>query len=119
MAFTGTPTFTMVSDSICQITGLSLATGATGVIGLAQHTGNPVPDVVLPEHFAPSPYAFLGTNVPLAASVTCDLLPTTSLANLTMPAVAKTGTTAQDFRISVAATFGSTIALEIYVKFHQ
>ena len=119
MAFTGTPTFQMVSDSICRITGLSLGAAAVGTIGLTGHTGG-APDVTLPEQLLTKHYAYLGVNVPFAAFIDCDVKPVATLTNFSVPAVAKTGTTVGDFRITVTNSFGSTSpGLEIYVKIHN
>jgi len=119
MAFTGTPTFQMVSDSICRITGLSLAAATAGTIGLTGATGS-APDVTLPAQFKTEHYAYLGTDVPFQAFIDCEVKPVTALTNFSVPAVAKTGTTVADFRITVTNSFGSTSpGLEIYVKLHN
>lgn len=44
MAFTGTPTITQVSDNLVRITGLSLASGESGAIGL--HGGTSLDDLL-------------------------------------------------------------------------
>lgn len=119
MAFTGTPTFQMVSDSICRITGLSLASGVAGTIGLAGATGS-APDVTLPAQLKAEHYAYLTTDVPFQAFIDVDVKPVASLTGFSVPAVAKTGTTVADFRITVTNSFGSTSpGLEIYVKLHN
>jgi len=119
MAFTGTPTFQMVSDRICRITGLSLGAAAAGTIGLFGHTGG-APDVTLPEQFKTEHYAYLGTNVPFQAFIDAEVKPVTALTNFSVPAVAKTGTTVGDFRITITNSFGSTSpGLEIYVRVHD
>ncbi len=119
MAFTGTPTFQMVSDSICRITGLSLGASTAGTIGLTGHTGG-APDVTMPAQFKTEHYAYLGTNVPFQAFIDVDVKPVTALAGFTQAAVAKTGTSLADFRITITNSFGTASpGLEIYVKIHN
>lgn len=119
MAFTGTATVVQVSDSIVRITGLSLGGGASGVIGLADHTGSAV-DVALPDGFNPSPYVHDGTTISLS-----DMLDVTAqsaaspIAGFTGIAVAKTGTTTPTWRATLTCAFASgSPGLEIYVKLH-
>jgi hypothetical protein len=117
MAFTGTPVFEQVSDSIVRITGLSLTTTGVGVIGLHGAT-TPTGVVALPESFKPVPYTYNGDQVSLAACITCEAIPVAATSTAAV-SVAKSGTTLADYRMSLASTTGSTTAgLDIYVRFH-
>jgi hypothetical protein len=119
MAFIGTATVVQVSDSIVRITGLSLAgAGASGIIGLAGHTGAAV-DVALPESFNPEPYVHNGAHIGLSDMLDVTTSPATSLADSRPPAIVKTGTTHADWRATFSNAFASgTTGLEIYVKIH-
>jgi hypothetical protein len=119
MAFTGTATVLQVSDSIVRITGLSLAGGgASGIIGLAGHTGASV-DVALPAAFNPEPYIHNGVTVNLSDMIDVTTSPATALADSRPPAIVKTGTTTAAWRATLTNTFASgTTGLEIYVKIH-
>lgn len=118
MAFTGTATVTQISDSICRITGLSLANAATGTIALNGASGTP--GVRLPEAFQPKPYTYGGGNVALADQLVVDVFAAAASASYQVPAVIKSGTTEADFLITLNNAFASaTPALEIYVKIHE
>lgn len=117
MAFTGTATIHQVSDKRIRITGLSLAGGANGTIGLNGNSGTP--DVRLPATFQPEPYDYNGTTVTLADSIKVDVDPVATTADFEQVAVAKTGTTDADFLITVSNGFASvTPGLEFYIEFH-
>lgn len=118
MAFTGTATIVQVSDSIVRITGLSLAGAASGIIGLADHTGAAV-DVALPDGFNPQPYVHNGATINLNDMLDVSTNPATSLADSRPPAIVKTGTTTAAWRATLSNAFASaTTGLEIYVKIH-
>lgn len=119
MAFTGTAVVKQVSDQIVRITGVSLAAGATGTIGLAGHTGS-TPNVVLPASFKTEHYAYLGDNVPFQDCIAVSIEPAEATSNNVLVAPLKSGTTTGDFRITVSnqAEAASTL-LEIYVRFHD
>lgn len=119
MAFTGTATIKQTSDRIVRITGLSLATTASGTIGLFGATGS-LPEVTLPESFKTQHYAYLGSNVPFIDAIEVLVQSATVLANAPDISIAKTGTTLADFRITLTNGFASTSqGLEIYVKYHE
>lgn len=121
MAFTGTPTVVQVSDGICRITGLSLAAGDSGTIGLAGATGT-TPGVTLPEAFQPGVYVYGGDQVALSDSIEVTALPAaTGVATAIPTAVVKSGTTEADWRATITNTHGSlaTPDLEIMVKYHE
>lgn len=121
MAFTGTAVVKQVADGIVRITGLSLAAGASGTIGLAGATGT-TPGVTLPASFKTVHYTYGGVNVPFADSIDVTALPAaTGVATAIPTAVVKSGTTVEDFRATITNTHGSlaTPNLEIYVKNHE
>lgn len=117
MAFTGTAVQTLVSGNIVRITGLSLAGGASGTIGLAVATGT-APNVSLPAGFQPAPYG----NVTLQDAISVELVRAVAgTTEFLIPSVAKTGTDPATFRITIAnSSAGSTTpTFELYVKFHE
>ncbi len=118
MAFTGTATVIPVSDRMVRITGLSLAGGANGTIGLNGATGT-APGVTLPASFQPGVYDYGTTDVALASSIRLDYNYVEATADEVPLTVAKTGTTVADFRITVTNNTGSTSSqVEMYVFFH-
>lgn len=122
MAFTGTAVVTQVSDSICRITGLSLAAGAAGVIGLSDASGSPTPGVLLPAAFQPKHYAYAGDDVPLVSSIEVTTKPDgTTVATAIPVAVVKSGTSTAGFRATLTNTHATlaTPDLEIMIKFHE
>lgn len=121
MAFTGTATVKQVSDSIVRITGLSLAAGASGTIGLSGATGT-TPGATLPASFKAVPYAYNSSNVPLADALEVTALPAaTGVATAIPTAIVKSGTTEADWRATITNTHASlaTPNLEIMVKLHE
>lgn len=119
MAFTGSAVVQQVSDGVVRITGLSLASAASGTIGLFGNSGSP--GVRLPDAFNPAPYVAEGVAVPLAASLDVTVAPAAVGVATAIPfAVVKSGTTAADFLATITNTHGSlaTPNLEIYVRFH-
>lgn len=117
MAFTGTATIVQVTDKRLRITGLSLAGGATGTIGLFGNSGTP--GVRLPETFQPAPYDYNGATVTLADSVKCEAIPAATTSDFEPVGVTKSGTTDADFLITLGNGFASvTPGLEIYIEFH-
>jgi|SRR5262245_11223323 len=118
MAFIGTATVVQVSDSIVRITGLSLAAGASGIIGLADHTGAAV-DVALPDSFNPRPYEYGGSVVGLSDIIHVTAEPAATGSSFQPASVAKSGSTTASWRATLSNGFGSgTPTLEIYVKIH-
>ena len=119
MAFTGVAVVKQVSDAIVRITGVSLANGATGNIGLFGKTV--APDVTLPASFIPKVYAFDGVQVTLQDAISVEIWTAaggTAVQNAY--SIIKTGTTNLDFNIAIkneSAAVGPN--LEIYVKFHM
>lgn len=120
MAFGGSATVVVVSDDMVRITGLTLAGGASGTIGLAQSTGSP--GVLLPGEFMPGAGAYSGPAgaVALQDAVEVDVrVGATGVATPTPFAIVKTGTTLLDFLITITNVSGTlSAATEIYVKFH-
>jgi hypothetical protein len=108
-----------VSDAIVRITGVALPVdGTTGTIGLAGATGTP-PDVRLPSSFRPAPYSRGDQVVSLQDSVDASFRLAALGSPLCDPVVIKTGTTEEDFRITLATDLETpSPLLEIYVKFH-
>lgn len=119
MAFTGTPTIVQISDRLVRITGVSLASGASGILGLAASTVSGA--VKLPAAFKPANYQAEGHTVTLQDAVQCTCEnAATGVATAIPLAVVKTGTTDEDFAITVTNTHGSLAspAQEIMVSFH-
>lgn len=119
MAFTGTPNIVQISDGKVRITGLSLAAGASGVFGLAASTT--LGAVKLPAAFKPANYQAEGRTVTLQDAVQCTWEPAaTGVATAIPLACVKTGTTDEDFAITLTNTHGSLASpnLEFIVSFH-
>ena len=120
MAFTGTATIKQVSDRIVRITGLSLAAGAAGTIGLFGSTNSP--GVRLPDAFKVTHYEAEGSDVPFSDALDVSAKDAAvGMATAIPVAVVKTGTTQADWLATITNTHGSlaTPNLEIYVKFHE
>lgn len=121
MAFTGSATVKQISDRMVRITGLSLAAGAAGTIGLPGATGS-TPGVTLPESFKTLHYAYNSVNVPFADAIEITSQPAATGVAVAIPvSVVKTGTTLADFRATLTNTHASTAtpSLEIMVRFHE
>lgn len=121
MAFTGTATVKQTTDRMVRITGLSLAAGASGTIGLTGATGS-APGVTLPASFKTLHYVYNGVTVTFQDCI--DLVisnAATGVATAVPISVVKSGTTLADFRITVTNTHGSlaTPALEIVARLHD
>lgn len=118
MAFTGTPTILQISDNVVRITGLSLASGASGTIGFFEHTGG-APDVTLPQTFKTEHYVYDDTNIPFSDAIQVTVNPVTTTSNFQQVGITKSGTTRGDWRATLNNAFASVSAtLEIYVRFH-
>ena len=121
MAFTGTPVVRQITDREVRITGLSLAAGAAGTIGLDQNTGSP--GVRLGVQFSPAPYTGPDGNiVHLQDSIDVTAQPDALGTAVAIPiAIVKTGTKNTDFLATITNTHASTATpeLEIYVHFHD
>lgn len=121
MAFTGTATIVQITDRELRITGLSLAAGASGTIGLDGKTV--APDVRLPAGFQPQVYVGpSGAQVALSDSIDVTNKPAATGTATAIPvSTVKTGTDDTDWVATLTNTHGSTAtpALEIYVKFHD
>jgi len=117
MAFTGVATIKQIADDIVRITGLSLAHGASGTISLSGGAGA----VLLPAAFQPEPYGYEGATVSLQDSIDVTTTPATAVATAIPIQVAKSGTTLEDFLVTLTNNHGATDSpgLEIYVKFHS
>jgi len=119
MSFTGTPVIQQISSHLIRITGIDLApAGTTGTIGLFEATGTP-PDIRLPASFRAPEVSFQGVAVPLQASIRVGVEPVSAagLTNLP-PSIAKTGTTPEDFRVTLTNTKVDlfTQTLEVYIE---
>ncbi len=115
MAFTN-PVVTKITDGLVRITADSLASGATGTIGLFPSTaGGGV--VLLPEGCEWGAY----TDVTLQDAVQVQINPTSDVSNYGIPMrVVKTGSTPEDFLITITNDSAATAsaALELYVRYH-
>lgn len=121
MAFTGTPIVVQISDRLVRITGLSLASAASGTIGLFGATGT-APGVRLPASFKATTYVYGGEPVALVDSVSLAAEPAAVGVATAIPiAVVKAGATEEEFRITITNTHGSlaTPNMEFYVGFHE
>lgn len=117
MAFTGTAVIQYVSDNVARITGLSLAAGAAGDIGLSANSGA---DVALSPPGKWNRYKNAkGEEIELDASIKVDVISADAAGTAAEDiAVVKTGDGPSDFLVTLtnkdAAASG---ALEIYVTF--
>jgi hypothetical protein len=122
MAFTGTPIVTQITDSVVRITGIAVPEGSgptdgQGTIGLSGATGDE-PDVRLPAAFKPRPYEYAGNVLSLQDVISVSFVLAEGEEPLCNPAVEKTGTTEEDFRITFFNGVTPTPNLEIWVKYH-
>lgn len=120
MAFTGTPVFQMISDRVVRLTGVSLASGAAGIVGLNGSTV--VGAVQTPNQFKPEPYRYgvANPNVSLPESIRVTINPVTDVSNFAIPIrVVKTGTTTAGFAITFTNDEAAVTSpeLEIYIEF--
>jgi hypothetical protein len=122
MAFQGLATVVVeqLTPNLIRISGpgLDLLPGTSGTIGLSAAAGT-VPDVRLPATLLIPVATFAGQPISLQAGHRVQVTPDSAgpLTNL-QPSVAKTGTTPQDFRITITNTNANltTQDLEIYVE---
>jgi hypothetical protein len=77
MAFTGAPVIVQVSERVVRVTGVSLAAGAAGILGLFGSTV--VGAVALPRSFQPEPRTFQGDVIPLTESIRVTINPVTDV----------------------------------------
>ena len=108
MAFTGTAVFETVSDSKVRVTGLSLASAASGVFGLAGSGA----EIELPASFQPKTYG----GVDLAESIQVDFHLVTAEAVAPALQIVKVASP-----WSATVTNGGAAAsggLEFYIDFH-
>ena len=122
MAFTGSPVIQQISDRTVRITGVSLAFGASGILGL--HGGAVGGAVALPASFKPHDYHYQPTDndVSFQESVRVTINPVTDVSNFGIPIrVVKTGTVVADFAITLTNDAAGTGSgdLEIYVTFRD
>jgi hypothetical protein len=104
MPFTGTPSILQLSEREVVIHGLSLASDASGRIGLFRSTLNP--EVRLPQAFVAEPYHYQGGIIRLSDAVQIDFtlgLTPGGFTNL-MPSVQTSGTTPEDFEVTITNT---------------
>src|SRR6185295_11596627 len=103
MAFTGSATIIPISDRIVRITGLSLAAGASGTIGLFTASGTP--GVKTPQSFQPAVYEYNTTSVGLQSSIQVTTQPAAIGVATAVPiTVVKSGTTNVDFLATLTNT---------------
>jgi hypothetical protein len=117
MAFTGTPVIKQVSERMYRITGVTLAFGAAGTIGLNLLPNGPAgPGEV--DLFAPDwqPY----DDVTLQDAVSVLINPTTDVNTAIPIRVVKTGTDHTNFLVTLTNDHDSleSPGLEIYVMYH-
>lgn len=122
MAFTGTPLFTQISESLLRVTAIGLAGAAAGTLSFSAGTG----DFKFPVSFGPGINAsynagFSATAVALQDSIQVTVPePVTAVVTFVPIRVVKTGTTRVDFLITMtndtAATASATC--ECYIRFH-
>jgi hypothetical protein len=120
MAFTGSATVKQITDRMVRITGLSLASGANGTIGLAGSTNSP--GVTLPASFKTQHYAYDGSAVSFQDAIHCTLQNAdTGVATAIPLSVVKTGSNVHDFLITITNTHGSIACAdqEIIVQYHE
>jgi len=121
MSFIGTPVITQITDAMVRITGISLAEINTGTIGLFGSLATP--DIVLPEAFNPKPYTYQGHVLGIADVVDVSAHFVSQLGNPRGSlAIGKTGTTPQNFQISIASPLfdeAGQPGIEIYVRYHE
>jgi len=115
MAFTGTAVIKQIADNKVRITGISLANGAAGTIGLHGATGT-TPGVTLPEQFKTEHYTYDGSNVPFQDSINITVNVTAGTGGL--PLLTKSGTTVGDFRITLTDSGSAHPGLDLIVTFH-
>jgi hypothetical protein len=112
MAFTGAAVQVVVADDLVRITGLSLAAGAAGTIGL---NGDATADVELPDDFNPTPYG----AITLSDAIQCYAVPidAQSAAGGSSPLITKAE---GPFQITITNQDGATASseFEIWVRFH-
>jgi hypothetical protein len=110
----------LVSDSLCRITGLSLAAGESAVIGLA---GDATADIELPAAFKPAEYHADGRTVTLNDSleVSVHLAGDTAVVAAPVavlkPVVVREGDPYQITLKNVSADDSDT--LDVYVRWHN
>lgn len=110
MAFTGAAVFTKISDRLVRVTGLSLALGASGTIGLF---GDATADENLPDDFNPIPQG----DLTLSDSIDCTAKFTAAGAGTPNLSISKAE---GPFQITIDNNDGAnaTADLEIYVRWH-
>lgn len=119
MPFEGEPVIKQVSDRIIRITGVAIAPGITGSIGLFGATGS-APDLRLPESFKPDHYTYANQVVDLSdqIQVSYEFGFDSSVGGLT---VQKNGSHETDFRMTLKNPDleNHTPPIEIYIKIHD
>lgn len=123
MAFTGTAVIKKVGEGKFRITGLSLASGASGTISLDQGSGDVQLDA--PEWGPYQSSGEQGGDVNLADSIEVRAIPADAAATAAVgaqsPAVVKTGTVPSNFLATLTNRNVGEVnsgELEIYVEFH-
>lgn len=114
MAFTGAAVVKKVAENLYRITGVSLASGDSGTIGL---TGHATAEVELPQTDDWQPYA----DVTLQDAIQCWCAPVADVSAFAVPIrIVKSGDTNDDFLITLTndAAATNSAALEIYVRLH-
>lgn len=107
MAFTGAPVVEQISGNLCRITGVTLAAGADGVIGL---DGSGL-EVELPDGFEPSAY----DDVSLVDGISVTYQQIAAAAN--PPDISYVKAAGPPFSITITNNDAAvTAGLEIYVR---
>lgn len=114
MAFTGSATIKQITANLVRITGLSLASGATGTISLADGAGA----VKTPASFQPKTTTYNGAAVAIADEVSAQYHPDSAVTTSIPVECVKTGTTKADFLMTFTNSHASLASpnLEIYVR---
>ena len=120
MAFTGTPVVEPVADNLARITGLSLASAASGTISLFEGTGQ----VKLPDSMNWKPYGRFdasGAVVNMIEAVQVSFVFVEAPGDASEIFVTKTGAAPDTFLITMTNGDDSeseSAEMEIYVRFH-
>ena len=112
MAFTGTAVYETVASNLVRITGLSLAAGASGTIGLF---GDGTADENLPDNFNPVDYGDVTVDEAVEVGITAVTAATTA-EGASFVVTKTTG----PFQIDIAHLDGANASaeMEIFVRYH-
>lgn len=117
MAFTGAPVVKKITDNLFRITGVSLAAGAAGTVGLAGSAGGGNPEAVLTGANWDDYKGQLEAVIDLQESMQVAISPITDVSNFAIPIrVVKTAAGLITLTNDEAAV--ASPELEIYVRYH-